>query len=174
MRAALFAAEALPACLTVAPLSRRCTTFADLRRLAAAMHAIADKFEMFDAAKARPFLLDFKWNYERIESGLKECWAKIEDEASKRGEILGLLAKANEALREEAALGAHFVRRDASTAVGPELSCNHCGATGPRSAFDDYPGHNGQYKKCPNQQCGQPFPADPRLHGGAAKNMASD
>ena len=137
------------------------------------MHTIADKFEMFDAAKARPMLLEFKWNYERVESGLKECWAKIQDEASKRGEILARLAKANEALREAAALGAHFVRRDASTATGLELSCGHCGATGLRAGFDDYPGHGGQYKKCLNPQCNQAVQAD-RAMGGVAKSMASD
>jgi hypothetical protein len=125
------------------------------------MHPIVEKFEMFDEIKARPMLLDFQHNYARIVSGLEQSLSVIQDEKSKRGVILAKLAAANEALREAAAIGAHFMRNDAAAAAANdgEVRCPACGATGQAAAFPDYnQGYGPGFKKCANmQRCNQIF-----------------
>ncbi len=123
------------------------------------MCKIAEKFEMFDAAKARPHLLDFKHNYERVVSGLENCWSLIQDEKSKIGEIQAKLANANAALREAAALGLIFVRPDDSPAIGGgKIRCPHCGASGLQDLFKDH-AQMQRHKVCGNPRCRQTFPA---------------
>ena len=135
------------------------------------MHIVAEKFEMFDSAKARPMLLEFKFNYERVVSGLERCWAKIQDEKSVRADIMARLAKANEALREARMLGLRFVRRDESAAPTSEIRCPNCGATGLRAAFiaqnnagfgfnqqaGRHLGGDGANLTCPNPNCRMSF-----------------
>ena len=147
------------------------------------MHPIMCKFEMFADAKARPILLDFKRNYELVASGLEQCWASIQDEKSKRGDIMADLAKANEALRAAAAQGASFVRRDAASSLKGEIHCPNCGATGLPAAFPDYQ-HQGmyrngpgrEYKNCPNPACrsGGPFDMQQQLQNAEKPNMVAD
>lgn len=119
------------------------------------MHLIVEKFEMFDGAKARPFLLDFQHNYTLVVSGLEQSLSLVRDETSKRSIILAKLAVANEALREAAAVGAHFMRRDASR-PSREIQCR-CGATGLPPAFLSAANNNNpQYRgmvTCPNSNC---------------------
>lgn len=137
------------------------------------MHPIMCKFEMFADEKARPILLDFKRNYELIVSGLEQCWASIQDEKSKRGDILADLAKANEALRAATAQGASFVRRDPATALNGEICCPHCRATGLPAAFPDHPDYRHQgYKKCPNNNCGNAV--NPQQQNLEKPNMVAD
>ena len=137
------------------------------------MGKIVPKFEMFADAKARPLLLDFKRNYELVVSGLEASWAEIQDEKSKIGEITAELAKANEALLAAFSRGVHFVRRDAA-AVGVEVCCPHCGASGRAAAFASVRRDNGSYLKCPNPQCSQTFQSARGQAGAVRANMSKD
>ena len=72
----------------------------------------------------------FRQNYERVHSGLKAVWARIQDEESQTARISGELVKANEALRAAAGLGGHFFRKDPSLAPPPVdskmMNCPEC------------------------------------------------
>jgi hypothetical protein len=131
----------------------QCTTFADLERLVVTMEPVYLKYEIFDEApKVLATLQTFCENYKRALSGLRDVWACLQDEESISAQIQERLVAANEALRAAAALGAHFVRKDASS-----CSKNQCPYCGEYAA--DKPPHQ-HYFSCLNNQCRQNFNAN--------------
>ncbi len=117
------------------------------------MVGVSKKYEFFEESlKARPVLLNFKENYERVKSGLETAWAHLQDAESVRGEIQAQLARASEALRAAAALGAHFARVEAKKPE-PTMRCNSCGADAPLDEFRISQQHGNGYVQHSNQYC---------------------
>lgn len=130
------------------------------------MNHIYQKYEVFDEApKVSATLRSFRDNYKRIEKGLQEAWKEIQDEVqdSAMKGVQDQVAKANEALRAAASLGAHYVRRD-KRGLKPTV-CPRCSKPIPPTAFkinknnnaigiNNGYNNNNSYVNCPNPQCG--------------------
>ena len=102
-----------------------CSSFADVRHLLHAMRPLVDKFAYLDMSKVGHIMAKFVRNFARLLTALEHALAQVQPPVSQAMEIAARLDAISELMREAAALGAVFYRKERA-----DYACPACGRVG--------------------------------------------